>query len=332
MRGCACGDRDGVSSPELGVAHVSCLARQAKILREEAEENKLGNNAMGERWVRWHTCSLCEKKYHGVVKCALGWACWKTYVGRPETDKLYCPAMNLLGTGLSQAKHHEDALSVREAQLFLVRRIGGSEHNILGMLTNLSSTYFALGRLDETMRLRQEVYSGYLKHYGEEHKHSLGAAYNLATCLRNLERFEEAKSLLRKMMPVARRVLGESHDLTLKMRWHDAWALYVDTGATLNDRREAATTLEDITQTARRVFGAANPTTVSFEESLRDARAALDALAAREAQDPLPVNSSTVGTSYKSTRGRDSRTGTCTARGGHHTFASKSGAFRATRP
>jgi hypothetical protein len=34
VRGCACGDRDGVSSPELGVAHVSCLARQAKILRE----------------------------------------------------------------------------------------------------------------------------------------------------------------------------------------------------------------------------------------------------------------------------------------------------------
>jgi tetratricopeptide (TPR) repeat protein len=324
VRGCAC-------RGTAGFAHVSCLAEQAKILREEAEENNLSDK-LNERWDRWYTCSLCEQQYHGVVRYALGWACWKAYVGRPETDEARLGAISALGNGLSIVGHHEDALSVREAQLFLVRRIGGSEHNILGMLTNLSSTYFALGRLDETMRLRQEVYSGYLKHYGEEHKHSLGAAYNLATCLRNLERFEEAKSLLRKMMPVARRVLGESHDLTLKMRWHDAWALYVDTGATLNDRREAATTLEDITQTARRVFGAANPTTVSFEESLRDARAALDALAAREAQDPLPVNSSTVGTSYKSTRGRDSRTGTCTARGGHHTFASKSGAFRATRP
>ena len=27
VRGCGCGDRHGVSSPELGVAHVSCLAR-----------------------------------------------------------------------------------------------------------------------------------------------------------------------------------------------------------------------------------------------------------------------------------------------------------------
>ena len=41
-----------------------------------------------KRWTRWFTCSLCEQDYHGVVRCALGWACWKTYVGRPETDGL----------------------------------------------------------------------------------------------------------------------------------------------------------------------------------------------------------------------------------------------------
>ena len=70
----------------LGVAHVSCLAEQAKILVAEAEENNLGNKAFNERWKRWHTCSLCEQEYHGVVRCALGWACWKTYVGRPETN------------------------------------------------------------------------------------------------------------------------------------------------------------------------------------------------------------------------------------------------------
>ena len=30
VRGCACGDRDGVSSPELGVAHVSCLGTRVE--------------------------------------------------------------------------------------------------------------------------------------------------------------------------------------------------------------------------------------------------------------------------------------------------------------
>ena len=48
-----------------------------------------------ERWRRWHTCSLCEQKYHGVVRCALGWACWKTYLGRPETDVHKDPASTL---------------------------------------------------------------------------------------------------------------------------------------------------------------------------------------------------------------------------------------------
>ena len=78
-------------------------------------------------------------------------------------------------------------------------------------------------------------------------------------------------------MPVARRVLGDSNDLTLKMRWSCARALYNDPGATLDDLREAATTLEEIERTARRVLGGAHPLTEAIEESLRRARAALHA-------------------------------------------------------
>ena len=59
---------------------MSCLAEQAKILFAEAEENNLDLKVLNARWNRWHTCSLCEQMYHGVVRCALGWACWKTYV------------------------------------------------------------------------------------------------------------------------------------------------------------------------------------------------------------------------------------------------------------
>ena len=39
--------------------------------------------------------------------------------------------MNLLGNGLSAAGHHEDALSVKEAELSMKRRLGASEDNIL---------------------------------------------------------------------------------------------------------------------------------------------------------------------------------------------------------
>ena len=59
--------------------------------------------------------------------------------------------------------------------------------------------------------------------------------------------------------------------------WNYARALYDDPDATLDDLREAVTTLEDAGRIARRVFGGAYPITVGIEESLRDARAASSA-------------------------------------------------------
>ena len=113
---------------------------------------------------------------------------------------------------------------------------------------------------------------GLSKHRGEEHAHTLIAANNCASSLLDLQRFEEAKSLLREMIPVARRVLGESDVTTLRMRWNYAEALRRDDGATLDDHREAVTTLEDAARVARRVLGGANPLTEEIEEQLRDAR------------------------------------------------------------
>jgi len=289
VRGCACGDRDGVASGTTGIAHVSCLAEQAKILVAEAEENNLGDKVFNERFERWHTCGLCEQEYHGVVACALGWACWKTYVGRPQTDQIRRLAMGVLGNGLGSAGHNEDALSVGEAELATMRRVGTSEGNILVAQSNLAITYQKLGRQEQALQIERDVYSGRLQLNGAESMGTLVAANNCGSSLVDLRGFEEAKSLLRETIPVARRVLGDSHDLTLRMRWNYANALYEDDGAPLDDLREAVATLVEIEPTARRVLGGSHPVAMTMETSLRNARAALDALAAREAQDPPPV-------------------------------------------
>ena len=105
------------------------------------------------------------------------------------------------------------------------------------------------------------------------------AASNYATGLRDLERHQEAKTLMRKTMPVALRVLGESHELTLKMQCGYAQSLYRDDAATLDDLREAVETLEDTERIARRVLGSAHPLTTAIEFDLRRGR---DALRARE--------------------------------------------------
>ena len=87
---------------------------------------------------------------------------------------------------------------------------------------------------------------------------------------------------MRKTIPVARRALGENDENTLKILWSYAMTLYKDRSSTLEDLREAVTTLEELERTARRVLGGAHPVTVSIEESLREARAVL--LVVREAQ------------------------------------------------
>ena len=61
------------------------------------------------------------------------------------------------------------------------------------------------------------------------------------------------------------------------MRWAYAGAICNDTAATLDDLREAVTTLEDAERIGRRVLGGANPITTGIEGNLRDARAALRA-------------------------------------------------------
>jgi len=98
-----------------------------------------------------------------------------------------------------------------------------------------------------------------------------------------LRRFEEAKQLLRKTMPIARRILGESEILTLRMKWSYARALYNADGATLHELREAVTTLEGAITIARRVLGNTHPLTPAIERSLRNAQAAL-----RASETPSP--------------------------------------------
>ncbi len=269
VRGCSC-------RGTAGFAHVSCLAEQAKILFAEAEENNLDWEVKNPRWARWFTCSLCEQQYHGVVRCALSWACWKTYLGRPETDDLLLMAMNQLGNGLSDADRHEDAIHVKEVELAMRRRIGASEETILAVQANIAITYEDLGR-PEALQMKRDVYHGYLKLHGEAHAHTLQAVTNYSATLITLQRYKEAKSLLRKTVLVARSVLGEGDEVGLGMRANYALALANDPGVTIDDLREAVTTLEEIEPTARRVLGGAHPIAMGIEVQLQNARVALRA-------------------------------------------------------
>ena len=170
--------------------------------------------------------------------------------------------MTQLANGLSAANHHEEALAVMEADLSTEQRLGVSGERLLVLKSNLASIYDALGREQDALLITRDVYSGSMKLHGEEHFDTLTEAHNYATSLGNLKRVKDARSILRKMMPVARRILGDCHELTLKMRWNYANAVREDDCATRDELREANDTLEDTARIARRVLGPSHPNVV----------------------------------------------------------------------
>ena len=76
-------------------------------------------------------------------------------------------------------------------------------------------------------------------------------------------------------MPRHRR--NDFHAVRDAVVWIYAEALCKDDAATLDDLREAVTTIEDTERVARRVFGGEHPLTTGIEVSLRNSRVALRA-------------------------------------------------------
>ena len=190
-----------------GFAHVS-LAEQAKILVAEAEDN-LDLKVQNERWLR-HV-RLCEQDYPrrgvrarmGLLEDAGsagdGFSSANGDIGAWERFTPCRPPRGRVGCG--------------RGYFAMTRRLGDAEEDILQVQTNLP-THRLLGREEDALRLKRDVYSGLFKLHGKEHEHTL-QANNYAS---SLGAYSSEAGTAAQNDARARRVLGESHDLTLKMR------------------------------------------------------------------------------------------------------------------
>ena len=95
--------------------------------------------------------------------------------------------------------------------------------------------------------------------------------------------YKEAKSLLHKHIPVARRALGNEHDLTLDLRNLFARAIYRDTNSSRVHVHEALAIAEDVLRTTQRVFGTSHPYSRGSRKDLESARMRLADDESREA-------------------------------------------------
>ena len=169
------------------------------------------------------------------------------------------------GRGLAWSAHRSPP---KEAQLSLLQRVGTSEQQILVTQSNIANTYLSLGRLEDCLRMRRDVYSGLMKLHGVENEQTLTVANNYAESLIQLKRFQEAKRVLRKVIPVAQRLLGTVHACTVSLREDLALATLQDGNSTLGEKREALRTLEDTLRVMRRVLGTQHPETQRVQRSL----------------------------------------------------------------
>ena len=210
MRGCAC-------RGTMGLAHLSCLVWQAEMAVKEKEE---WNTGEGMR--KWYKCFDCGQDFHGAVQLALGWACWKTYLGRSETDWTRCESLGVLGSALDENRRHEEALPVIEANLALNRRYWPYDvGSILVSQNNLAACLSGNGRHDEALVLKREIYARMVTTFGVSHERAIVSGYNLANSLVGLERRDEATTFLRdQLLPVARRSLGLDHYVTLGINYN----------------------------------------------------------------------------------------------------------------
>ena len=272
VRGCAC-------RGTAGFAHVSCLVEQVKILCDEAEANNLDFKDFKPRWDRWSSCSLCEQSYHGVVKCALGWACWKTYLGRnSEQDfTIRLAAMTELGNGLFSAQAAAEALVVHKAQVVAYARNPPSSDQIdlpyLGALSNVANCFAQLGREEEAQVIRRMVLAKERSFYGDGHLEPIMTAANIANAMvqckkPSAKKYAEIREFTREWVSIAQSSGLGDHHITNRIKEAHAYGIYRDPAASLDDVREGVTILEDVDRSYRQILGKDHPVSAHTRASL----------------------------------------------------------------
>ena len=146
-----------------------------------------------------------------------------------------------------------------------------SEDNMPVIQGNLANSYAKLGPPMRPCPCERAMIP---KLYGEEHKDSIVDAFNYASTFSSYVSKKSSRCCARRF-PWRYAFSGRTmKSLTLQWNYGE---LCEDPGSTLDDLREAVTTLEDAERIARRVFGRAHPTTARMGGHLRYARAALRA-------------------------------------------------------
>ena len=148
---------------------------------------------------------------------------------------------------------------------------------ILNVNDNIACCYGELGREEDALELRRQIYARSVVLSSVIPVHVMFIrVLNLSVSLRFAGRFTEAKSLLREQIPEARRALNANHESVTRLRWNYATCL-CDDAASRDDLVEAVTLLEELSRTTQRIYGTSHPLATDIRTTLGGAREMLAA-------------------------------------------------------
>ena len=142
--------------------------------------------------------------------------------------------------------------------------------------SNLAHCYQQLGRSDDALRLRREIFDGAKESLGAGNGHTLSLGCNLCTSLAQSGRAAEARTLHYECLPLARKHLGPDHDVSLSHAEYLAATIRA-CDPREKDALEAEALLKDTLERRRRVFGAAHPSTRAVADDLESLQQATNA-------------------------------------------------------
>ena len=178
----------------------------------------------------------------------------------------------------AELSHHDRLCS--EA----ISHVGWRDEGVLLYAISLGVAYHLLGRYEDWILIDERALEQAERHFGSEHRHTLGLRNNLANAYLDAGRAQDAIRLHEETLSARERVLGPDHPDTLSSRNNLANA-YQDAG-----RAQDAIPLYEETLSAReQVLGPDHPHTLSSRNNL--ANAYQDA---GRAQDAIPIHEETL--------------------------------------
>jgi tetratricopeptide (TPR) repeat protein len=130
-------------------------------------------------------------------------------------------------------------------------------------MNNLANSYFAAGRHDEALKLREEVLPLRRKVLGPEHPETLNIMNNLANSYFAAGRHEEALKLKEEVVSIRRKAFGTKHPDTLK-----AMNDLADCHSIAGHPDQALKLYEEVLPLSRKTFGAEHPDTLTAMHNL----------------------------------------------------------------